>query len=119
MSSTNKTDHLGLNNWLGTDKPKREDFNFDNNLIDNAFYSHTNNEVVHTSADERAKWNSPYYISTYVGNGSVTRTVETGCPFTPAFGMIFAAGRMPMMNESRILPLMNPPNERLERMKIL
>lgn len=32
MSSTNKTS-LGLNNWLGTDKPQRADFNKDNELI--------------------------------------------------------------------------------------
>lgn len=33
MSSSNKTP-LGLNIWAGTDKPKREDFNEDNQIID-------------------------------------------------------------------------------------
>ena len=36
MASTNKTEHLGLNAWLSTDKPKREDFVRDNQLIDGA-----------------------------------------------------------------------------------
>lgn len=34
MASSNKTTYLGLNRWLGTDKPKREDFNADNQKID-------------------------------------------------------------------------------------
>lgn len=36
MPSTHKTGHLSLNNWLGTDKPKKDDFNEDNSRIDNA-----------------------------------------------------------------------------------
>ena len=88
-----------LNSWLGTDKPKREDFNYDNSVIDNAVYSHTSDSAVHTSAAEKQIWNSPYFISTYSGNGNTSRTVETGCGFVPSFGMVFAAGRMPMMND--------------------
>lgn len=34
MASTNKTPNLGLNLWLGTDKPEREDFNRDNQHLD-------------------------------------------------------------------------------------
>lgn len=34
MSSTNKTSNLKLNQWLGSDRSKREDFNEDNKLID-------------------------------------------------------------------------------------
>jgi hypothetical protein len=37
MASTNKTAGLGLNQWLGADSPKREDFNADNLIIDSAF----------------------------------------------------------------------------------
>lgn len=36
MPSTNKTGHLRLNNWLGSDKPKKDDFNSDNRLVDTA-----------------------------------------------------------------------------------
>ena len=33
MSSTYKTTNLGLNQFVGSDRPKMEDFNFDNQLI--------------------------------------------------------------------------------------
>lgn len=36
MASTNKTESLTLNQWIGADKPKMEDFNFDNIKIDTA-----------------------------------------------------------------------------------
>lgn len=34
MASTNKTPHLRLNQWVGTDPVLRTDFNFDNNRLD-------------------------------------------------------------------------------------
>ena len=34
MASTNKTDNLELNNWVGGDRSQREDFNSDNEKID-------------------------------------------------------------------------------------
>lgn len=34
MSSSNKTSYIHLNQWSGSDKPKREDFNSDNFLLD-------------------------------------------------------------------------------------
>lgn len=37
MSSSNKTSYLGLNQWTGDDKPKREDFNSDNEKVDLAY----------------------------------------------------------------------------------
>lgn len=36
MPSSNKTLHLQLNKWLGSDKPKKDDFNSDNQKIDEA-----------------------------------------------------------------------------------
>lgn len=36
MPSSNKTLHLQLNKWLGSDKPKKDDFNSDNQRIDEA-----------------------------------------------------------------------------------
>lgn len=99
MSSTYKTDHLHLNNWTGADKPQRVDFNNDNQRIDSAVYAHTSNETVHVSTAEKEKWNAPYFIGTYMGNGAGLRTITTNCPFTPNFGMVFAAGKLPMMND--------------------
>lgn len=37
MASTNKTPHLQLSQWIGTDKIRREDFNGDNLKIDTAY----------------------------------------------------------------------------------
>lgn len=36
MPSSNKTLHLELNKWLGSDKPKKDDFNADNQKLDTA-----------------------------------------------------------------------------------
>lgn len=36
MPSSNKTTHLQLNKWLGSDKPKKDDFNGDNQKLDEA-----------------------------------------------------------------------------------
>lgn len=36
MPSLNKTSELGLNQWSGSDYPKRDDFNNDNLIVDNA-----------------------------------------------------------------------------------
>lgn len=55
MSSTNKTEKLGLNSWIGSDKPKRIDFNTDNEIIDRAISEHTEDTVVHINAEEREK----------------------------------------------------------------
>ena len=58
MASTNKTETLGLNQWIGSDKPKMEDFNSDNRLIDTALAGHRADQTVHVSAQERAAWNA-------------------------------------------------------------
>ena len=44
MSSTNKTDYLKLNSWLGTDRPQRIDFVDDNTIIAGDF--NTNNRQI-------------------------------------------------------------------------
>ena len=36
MASTNKTEHLSLNQWVLTDKPRMDDFNSDNQKLDQA-----------------------------------------------------------------------------------
>lgn len=90
MSSTNKTTYLGLNSWLGTDKPQRADFNTDNELIDTAIGEHFEDEIRHITGEERETWNSPYFIGTYFGNGETPRTITTKCPFEPSIVIVFA-----------------------------
>lgn len=96
MSSSNKTANLKLNSWLGSDSPKREDFNNDNQIIDSAVTSHCSDETVHLISGEREKWNNPYYVMTYYGNGASSRTLSySAAGFTPSWGIIFAANYPP------------------------
>lgn len=90
MSSSKKTANLKLNQWLGTDIPERVDFVSDNDLIDKAVSNHTKNSTIHISSDERDKWNSFYYKFSYTGDGTSSRTVESGCPFIPTWGIVIA-----------------------------
>lgn len=91
MGSAQKTDFLSLNKWISTDIPKREDFNYDNSTIDNAFKTHTNDMSKHISEAERSTWNEPHYVGFYYGNGSNSaRTIETECSFEPSFAIVFA-----------------------------
>lgn len=96
MGSAQKTDFLSLNKWISTDIPKREDFNYDNSTIDNAFKTHTNDMSKHITDGERSEWNEPHYVGFYYGNGSnYERTIETGCSFDPSFAIIFGGGSTP------------------------
>lgn len=94
MSSAKKTDYLNLNMWASTDVPKRSDFNDDNSKIDLAMEAHCEDYDIHVTSADRTKWNSPYHIGFYYGDGAHTRTVQTSCPFQPSFGLVFA-GNMP------------------------
>ncbi len=93
MSSTNKTENLHLNKWIGSDKPKRLDFNYDNEVIDRVISDHMEDSTAHVTAAERDKWNSFIHIGSYYGNGNATRTINHGCPFDICFGIIFADSR--------------------------
>lgn len=96
MGSAQKTDFLSLNKWISTDIPKREDFNYDNMAIDNAFKTHNGDMNKHISNDERETWNEPHYVGFYYGNGSNSaRTIETGCSFEPNFAIVFAGSTTP------------------------
>ena len=98
MSSTNKTT-LGFNSWEGSDIPSREDFNSDNYLCNSLIANHTGNNNIHITANERIAWNKPYHMSTYFGNGEVSRTVNTSCPFTPKWGIVFALSTFPTVTD--------------------
>lgn len=93
MSSTNKTQNLQLNSWLGSDVPQMEDFNRDNVIIDSAISSHGSNVDIHLTASERQKWNNPYFMFTYYGNGSASRSITVESSFVPKWGIIFAVNK--------------------------
>ena len=93
MSSTNKTKKLNLNSWIGSDKPERIDFNTDNEIIEKAICGHTEDTVVHIEQSERDKWNNYMFTGMYYGDGSVSRVIETDCPFEARIGFVFANNR--------------------------
>ena len=94
MSSSNKTE-LGLNLWLGGDKPKREDFCNDNSIIDKQITEHKNDVSYHVSQEDREKWNKNVHCGVYYGSGESVRNIQTGCPFKPSVILIFGVGVSP------------------------
>lgn len=87
MPSANKTPHLGLNNWCGTDKPKCSDFVQDNQLIDAALHAHSSDTDLHLSAQERDRLNQLVSTGFYIGTGNPERTLALS--FTPSFALVF------------------------------
>ncbi len=71
MPSSQKTPFLGLNRFIGSDKPKMEDVNFDNNQLDQKCQEHFEDSVAHVTAEEREKWNAAGG-----GSGSGLKIVE-------------------------------------------
>ncbi|MBR5774367.1 MAG: hypothetical protein IKY44_05895 [Clostridia bacterium] len=88
MSSTNKTPNLGLNSWEGPDKPKRADFNYDNEVIDTILGSHLADDVRHITDEEREKFTEPYCIESYIGDGHSQRSFRLD--FAPSFVIVYA-----------------------------
>lgn len=75
MPTTNKTPKLGLNNWVGTDKPKRSDFVEDNILLDTILSGHLADKAVHLSANDRTALEQPIATGLYAGDGTETGTL--------------------------------------------
>ena len=94
MSSSGKTTHVGLNQWVGADKPKMDDFNADNRKIDEAIHAHTSDGAAHVSTQERMAWTGAIPIfGSYEGDGQPLQEIALG--FSPSFGIIFAVGKNP------------------------
>lgn len=87
MSSTNKTTNLNLNSWVSTDKPKMQDFIYDNNIIDSVVSTHIADTNSHLTSALLAKINTPFTCSNYIGNGNSSRTISL--TFAPKFVIVF------------------------------
>lgn len=88
MSSSYKTAFLGLNKFIGTDKPRMEDFNFDNNRLDSKLKEHFESSG-HVTEAERASWGkASCLIGTYTGDGQTWKKITLGS--NPDFGIVFA-----------------------------
>ena len=93
MPATNKTEHLGLNDWVGTDKPKRSDFTEDNKLIDAAVGGHINDTSKHFSESDRERWDGLITSGMYFGTGESTYTLNF--EFSPKMVLVFLSGKAP------------------------
>lgn len=76
MASTNKTDNLGLNKWVGTDRPTRTDFVQDNAIIDEAVGTHCANSSIHLTTAEKSRVSNPVTVKQYTGTGTISLTVN-------------------------------------------
>ena len=126
MSSTNKTS-LGFNQWILEDKPRMEDFNSDNALVDEKLVSANQRiEAVETSLGNKANLNSPALTGVPTINGSkisiiepptwydlpLTDDVQTYHASTKTaycknyFGMVYITFYIKRTNSRVVLPLM-------------
>jgi hypothetical protein len=86
MPTNNKTS-LGLNSWLGTDKPKRSDFVEDNILLDTLMTAHFNDTSKHLSTADRTQLEQAFVIGTYTGNGLASQDITL--PFEAKIVFVF------------------------------
>ena len=90
MASTNKTENYELNQWVGTDKPQRVDFNEDNRIVDELLHNHFTDMSMHTTALDKMQ-NASY---SYFGDGSQTQVLEM--PFEPDAVIVMPANHTPV-----------------------
>lgn len=105
MASSNKTTNLQLNLWSQTDKPARLDFVSDNQKIENAFNTHTQNSNIHLSESDRSKLTSPYVTTYYSGNGESSKSIAIG--FTPKVVIVFRKNSPQIKFNSSGVPIVN------------
>ncbi len=91
MPSTNKTSNLGLNQWIDTDRPMRNDFNSDNAVLDSAVGGHINNSDIHITADERKYLTDSQATYVYSGTGESSKSFTLTESFR--FIAVFAKGK--------------------------
>lgn len=92
MSSSNKTNYLGLNQFVGSDKPKMEDFNADNRLLDEKIQQHIQSQL-HLTEQQRERLENPgYLIGSYTGDGTTKRTISVAQAI--GSGLCYGRGRL-------------------------
>lgn len=86
MPTSHKTG-LGLNAWVGSDCPMRQDFVDDNALLDELISTHVNDQDQHLSAADRALLESGIVIGRYTGDGAASKKITLESQ--PKFVMVF------------------------------
>ena len=98
MPSSGKTEKLALNRFAGSDKPKMDDFNYDNSRIDAALGGHLEDGELHLGAGERERYLRPQVETfSYTGDGETTR--EVALPFAPALCVVYPNNAPPSIND--------------------
>lgn len=87
MATTSYTQNLGLCAWNAGDRPKRIDFVTDNNIIDEVLGEHVNNSSIHVTEEEKTRFENPYTVYTYLGDGAANKTIELTDEYT--FAIVF------------------------------
>lgn len=87
MPSSEKTTKLNLNSWIGTDKPMRSDFVYDNEIIDATLGSHIEYSSIHLSTSDRSKLESPFVTGRYTGDGAESKIILLS--FTPSIFVVY------------------------------
>lgn len=94
MPSTNKTPKLGLNNWVGTDKPKRADFVADNAILDSVIAGHMEDTVLHLTDADRVLLTGGIVTDIFSGDGEEQAVISF--PFNPRAVVVFMQNRPPV-----------------------
>ena len=99
MSSSNKTSYLGLNQFVGSDKPKMEDFNADNRLLDEKMQQHVQSQLHLTEQQKERLENLGYLIGSYTGDGTTKRTISVAQPIGLRF-CVYGRGRVALCSHN-------------------
>lgn len=116
MPSSAKTGKLKLNKWSGDDKPKREDFNSDNVIIDSVLGGHISDAAMHLTQEEKQRLSVIYKTGSYLGTGESEKNVPLA--FTPKAALVFmqnkpftvtdSTGKMTVCSAAAIASLHTP-----------
>lgn len=87
MASTNKTNNLKLNSWIGTDKPQRTDFVSDNSILDKVIGQHLTDTDMHLTEDLLTRLYSDFEMGMVDGNGE--EYVNDVFEFSPKFVVVY------------------------------
>lgn len=89
MPSTSKTKTLRLNQFVGSDKPKMDDFNYDNTQLETLVGGHLDDTEKHLTQAEREEWSRPSSeLYFYDGNDASQRSFTLD--FEPRFCTVYA-----------------------------
>lgn len=94
MPTSHKT-ALGLNAWVGSDCPMRQDFVEDNELLDELISTHVEDQEQHLSAEDRALLESGIIIGRYTGDGAASKKILL--EIQPKFVMVFMMMNPPVL----------------------